>query len=576
MPQDRLNEAIQRLAALSAGEGDSAAWNPVRSLLPELRQRVERLQEQWRALPAPLVAVLFGGTGTGKSTLLNALAGAALAETGERRPTTQEPTVYHPSRGLLSDFGPARYIPSEHLDSLVLIDMPDTDSIRTEHAERVQELLRQADVVLFCGTQQKYANEKSIALLRPLQDQRKIVCIQTRADQDPDIRRDWLEHLSQQGLAVDTCFRVSALAAFRRKTGERPGGDEFDLQSLEQYLREKLPPERANIKHKNIEGAVRSTIEFLQQSLESRESELAALDKRLQSLESSIARETFAALQAQLINEPTAWIVALGDAVSDRAFGFMGTAYRAAHGLWMFPSRLTGKLAFANLLKAFGERESGVGTPSVPLTWQSLLDRLAETFRKQHAEANAYLARSGFIPAPFDLWKRSFVEDVGGRLEENLRPVNERLARRARRIAAWILPLLEVAWLAPFVLTIGTPIGNYYYHLARHANVVLPEPGFLGRSAAMLGAVLFVELVFFAWLVRIAGRGLYRRLRREIQKDMQNAGFGFDAQRRQVSDALQECGEINELRTLIGQPTRPPAQRLTAAETSPARRQSDG
>ncbi|MCX5758794.1 MAG: 50S ribosome-binding GTPase [Candidatus Hydrogenedentes bacterium] len=445
MPQDRLNEAIQRLAALSVGEGDRVAWNPVQSLLPELRQRVERLQEQWRALPAPLVAVLFGGTGTGKSTLLNALAGAALAETGERRPTTQEPTVYHPPRGLLTDFGPARYIPSEHLDSLVLIDMPDTDSIQAGHAERV------------------------------------------------------------------------------------------------------------NIKLGNIEGAIRSTIEFLQEGLPSRESELAALDERLQSLESSIARETFAALQAQLINEPTAWIVALGDAVSDRAFGFMGTAYRAAHGLWMFPSRFTGKLAFANLLKAFGERESGVGTPSVPPTWQSLLDPLAETFRKQHAEANAYLARSGFIPAPFDLWKRSFIEDVGGRLEENLRPVNERLARRARRIAAWILPLLEVAWLAPFVLTIGTPIGNYYYHLARHANVVLPEPGFLGRSAAMLGAVLFVELVFFAWLVRIAGRGLYRRLRREIPKAMQNVGSGFDAQRRQVSDALQECGEINELRTLIGQ-----------------------
>jgi predicted GTPase len=552
MPQDSLNEAIRRLAALSAGDGARAAWNPVQAVLPELRGRVERMQEQWRALPAPLVAVLFGGTGTGKSTLLNALAGAALAETGERRPTTGEPTVYHPARGALSDLGPARYIASEHLDSLVLVDMPDTDSVRTEHAERVRQLLQQADVVLFCSTQQKYANEQSIALLRPLRGQRKIVCIQTRADQDPDIRRDWLEHLSRQGLAVDVCFRVSALAAFLRKTGAGIEREAFDFESLEQYLREKLPPERAHIKRENLEGAVRSTIEFLGERVAARESELAALDERLQSLESSIARETFAALQAQLINEPTAWVVALGDAVSDRAFGFMGTAYRVVHWLWMFPSRLTGKLAFANLLKAFGERETGVSAPGVPATWQSMLERLAETFRKQHAEANAYLARSGFVPAPFEEWKAGFVEDAGGRLEENLRPVNERLARRARRIAAWILPLLEFAWLAPFILTIGAPIGNYYYHLARHANIVLPEPGFLGRSAAMLAAVLFVELVFFAWLVRIAGRGLYRRLRREIQKDMQSAGFGFEAQRRQVSEALRECGEINELSRLAG------------------------
>lgn len=544
MPQNGLSETIQQLARLSAGKGESASWAPMQTLLPELRDRVEQLREQWQKVPAPLVAVLFGGTGTGKSTLLNALAGAMVAETSERRPTTQEPTIYHPAGLAPGDFGSARYVASDHLNSLVLVDMPDADSIRTEHAVRVIELLQQADVVLFCGTQQKYTNEQNYALLRPLRDQRKIICVQTRADQDADIRKDWQRCLSEQGFDVRTFFRVGALAALRRKMGERVDG-EFEFEALERYVREKLPPERADIKRKNLEGAVGTTIDFLREKIACREGELVDLDARLQAVESDIARETLAAIQAQLLDEPMAWVVATGDAVSERAFGLTGTIYRMAHGLWMLPSRLTGRLAFASLLKPSAQSDSAARSLGARAAGGSVLEGLADRFRRQHAEAGAYLARSGFSTVPFEQWKSDFIDRTSARLEENLRPVNVRLGRSARRIAAWLLPILELVWLVPFAFTIGVPIYNYYYFLVRHATIELPESGFLGQSAAMLAAILFIELVFFAWLVRCSGRQLYRRLRRDLQKDMETGGFGFEAQRAQIAAVLRECREIN-------------------------------
>ena len=215
MPYRELNDAIQKLERLASDDG---SWRPLKDEAPELRARVAWLRERLEGVPAPLVAVLFGGTGTGKSTLLNALAGERIAEAGERRPTTAEPTVYLPP-GAARDFGSAKYVERPCLGELILIDTPDTDSIRPEHCERVTELLHRADVVLFCGTQQKYKNEKSLALLRAFKAERKIVCIQTRADEDADVREDWLARLHSEGFAIDHCFRVSAAAALAGGTG---------------------------------------------------------------------------------------------------------------------------------------------------------------------------------------------------------------------------------------------------------------------------------------------------------------------------------------------------------------------
>ena len=548
MPQSVLNEAIGKLDQLSA---DNGVWRPLRNELPALRERVAWLKDQLDQVPAPLVAVLFGGTGAGKSTLLNALAGARIADASEHRPTTDEPTVYHPL-GSPQDFGPAKYVKSGHLDGLVLIDLPDTDSIRTEHCERVIEMLERADVVLFCGTQQKYKNEKSMALLRPLKNERKIVCIQTRADEDADIREDWLERLREEGFQIDHCFRVSAVRALGRKLDGESPEDEFEFQELDRYLKEKLPPERIGIKERNLSGAVCNTLDALHRRLDEKGAELKALHERLLGAEAEVARVSLQELQARLMDDEHLWVVALGEAVSERAFGLVGTLFRLLHWLRMLPARVRGKLSIASLMRPAVRGSPPAGDKSADedaaFLRNGVLRQLAAKFAQQHADVNAYMTRAGFEASGFEQWKDNFIEELSSRLEEYLGPIQRRLERRARRITSWALPILEIVWFAPFAFTVGVPIYQYYWNLLRHAEVVLPEPDFLSRSASMIAIVILIELMAFAYLVRLGGRRLRGRSTRDLAKDFEGRSFGFAKQRAKVQNALERLDEIDALR----------------------------
>jgi len=105
--------------------------------------------------PADLIlAALAGGTGSGKSSILNAIAGEEVADVGGLRPTTSTPlAVVAPNRvGVIDGYlrtldielRPVSGIP----EWLVLIDLPDTDSVEVDHRQRVETLLPRVDVVV--------------------------------------------------------------------------------------------------------------------------------------------------------------------------------------------------------------------------------------------------------------------------------------------------------------------------------------------------------------------------------------------------------------------------------------------
>ncbi|NGO73929.1 ATP-binding protein, partial [Streptomyces sp. SB3404] len=126
-----------------------------------------------RELPRGCTTVaLAGATGSGKSSLFNALTEARLAETGVRRPTTAAPVactwggeangVTDGAERLLDRLGIAadarhRRPPSE-LSGLVLIDLPDHDSVAPGHRERVDRLLERVDAVVWVVDPEKYAD----------------------------------------------------------------------------------------------------------------------------------------------------------------------------------------------------------------------------------------------------------------------------------------------------------------------------------------------------------------------------------------------------------------------------------
>jgi energy-coupling factor transporter ATP-binding protein EcfA2 len=147
-------------------------------LLPRLRQ-----------MDAPLLMVVGGSTGAGKSTLVNSLVGAPVTAAGVLRPTTRAPVlVCHPDdvrwfeddrvlpglprmTGGRADPGGLELVPTEALPpGLALLDAPDIDSVVAANRALAGQLLAAADSWLFVTTAARYADAVPWDMLHAARD----------------------------------------------------------------------------------------------------------------------------------------------------------------------------------------------------------------------------------------------------------------------------------------------------------------------------------------------------------------------------------------------------------------------
>ncbi|MBK9475415.1 MAG: GTPase domain-containing protein [Tetrasphaera sp.] len=198
-----------------------------------LRQLDDYVLARLHSLDAPLLAVVGGSTGAGKSTLVNSIVGTEVSKPGVIRPTTTSPVlVHHPDdlswfadRRILPGLaratggpgtpdapGTVRLVTSRALPAgMALLDAPDIDSVVSANRAMATQLLGAADLWLFVTTAARYADAVPWDLLRTASERGTAVAIVL--DRVPpeiidEIRPHLAAMLRDQGLPTAPIFTV--------------------------------------------------------------------------------------------------------------------------------------------------------------------------------------------------------------------------------------------------------------------------------------------------------------------------------------------------------------------------------
>ncbi len=351
-------EHLELLAEIDALVRELQAWNerrpdwpPARDTADLVRRLLERTATLRIRIEAPLVVATLGGTGVGKSTLVNALAGAEVSPAGRMRPTTLLPTlICRPDLGP-EDFGidPAsvRVIRHDlpHLRDIVLVDCPDPDTTEdagdeTSNLSRLRSLLPHCDVLLVVTTQQKYRSARVSAELAAAASGARLVFVQTHAVTDVDVRDDWRRVLGED-FHLGEMFFVDSAAALSDAAEHRAPRGEFG-RLLEYLGRELAGSAAARIRRANFLDLADATLRVCRDRIAAGSAAFEPLEAALNEQRTKLGGALVERVCGELHTNRRLWESRLVDAVTTR-WGFSP-----------FSCLLRGYQALGSLISGYG------------------------------------------------------------------------------------------------------------------------------------------------------------------------------------------------------------------------------
>lgn len=293
------------------------------SITAALAQLDDYILPRCRSLDAPLLAVVGGSTGAGKSTLVNALAGHPVTRAGAIRPTTRQPILLHHSgdrrwfadqrvlpglsrvTGVVLKDGrspqppsrrPAVEPPSRRPEAqpaaslmlvadesiprgLALLDAPDIDSIADENRRLAGQLLAAADLWLFVTTANRYADAVPWRLLLDAASRDIVVGVvldRVPPEAEEEVRADLAGMLARQGLGQARLFVIHEQNL--GSTGMLPPHAVEPVRTWLTHLAADAAG-RSRIARRTLTGAVRSLGGTIQAVADAGQQQLAAGDR---------------------------------------------------------------------------------------------------------------------------------------------------------------------------------------------------------------------------------------------------------------------------------------------------------
>ena len=226
---------------------------------------------------APLLAVVGGSTGAGKSTLVNTLVGHRVTASGVLRPTTRSPVlVHHPDDGHW--FGQDRLLPDlrrvEHATNdpdclqlvasetvpqgLAVLDAPDVDSVDEQNRALAAQLLAAGDLWLFVTSAARYADQVPWTFLKQAADRSTAVAIvldRTAPEAVHTVSTHLARMLAARGLKDSPLFVVHEGAV--DDEGLLPAANVAEVRGWLESLAEDSGARSAVVKQ-TLDGAIRS------------------------------------------------------------------------------------------------------------------------------------------------------------------------------------------------------------------------------------------------------------------------------------------------------------------------------
>ncbi len=476
----------------------------------------------------PLVVAFLGGTGVGKSTLLNRLAAKDIAKTGVVRPTSKEVTLFHHKEINISQlpegFPLEKIIIAEHSEDqnkhIIWMDMPDFDSTEASNQDIVLDWLPHIDVLIYVVSPERYRDNKAWQLLLAEGGKHAWVFVLNQSDRaQTEQYQDFILQLNKAGFDQPLVYQSCCLA-----DNDEGANDEFiALQEMMQSLAtEKTVKQLAVRSEKVRKQALIAALSQVKQQIGAENSQQNQLNDFWQTEWHSFER---------LLKE--AMVLPIQQLAQSYALNSSDLAKQSTnHELW----DTWAQTRFLDALDGLVLQADAIDLPVNPLRLR--LDELRSNVKQSIQDLTLLEVRKSLIK-PGNVVQRSVLKIAG--------------------IAEIILPISAMGWV------------GYQAFMHFYKSSLMDTPQYLGTNFAINSVMLIAIVWLFPYflqkklqpsLEKAAVKGLQKGVDKSLQKLNLDvlASIGNYEQQRQI--------QHQQVQKIIGNCVSESAQQIDAAESS--------